>query len=162
MHMEYVFHNKFGMIFHDQKTISLNFKSNRSQMFFKIGVLKNFAIFTGKRLRWITFNKVAGLEDCNFITKRLQQVFSSEYCEIFKNTYFEEHLRTAASVLLIIKLVVSIGHLQTFSFNKKHNMEWFLLRRFVDMIRAYSLLIISRNHSNTFLLINLQKKSCPK
>ena len=26
-------------------------------------------------------------------------MFSCEYCEIFKNTYFEEHLRTAASVL---------------------------------------------------------------
>ena len=25
------------------------------------------------------------------------QVFSCEYCEISKNTYFEEHLRTAAS-----------------------------------------------------------------
>ena len=25
------------------------------------------------------------------------QVFSSEYCETFENTYFEEHLRTAAS-----------------------------------------------------------------
>ena len=25
------------------------------------------------------------------------QVFSGEYCKIFKNTYFEEHLRTAAS-----------------------------------------------------------------
>ena len=25
------------------------------------------------------------------------QVFSSETCEIFKNTYFEEHLRTIAS-----------------------------------------------------------------
>ena len=25
-----------------------------------------------------------------------------EYCEIFKNDYFEENLRTAASVLLII------------------------------------------------------------
>ena len=24
-------------------------------------------------------------------------MFSSEYCEIFKNTYFEEHLRPAAS-----------------------------------------------------------------
>ena len=26
------------------------------------------------------------------------QVFSCEYCEIFKNTYFEEHLRTVASL----------------------------------------------------------------
>ena len=32
------------------------------------------------------FNKVTGLK-----------VFPCEYCEIFKNTYFEEHLRTAAS-----------------------------------------------------------------
>ena len=46
MHNKYVFHNKFRMIiFHDQKTLSLNFKSSRSQMFFKIGVLENFAIF---------------------------------------------------------------------------------------------------------------------
>ena len=29
------------------------------------------------------------------------QELSCGYCEIFKNTYFEEHLRTAASVLLI-------------------------------------------------------------
>ena len=27
------------------------------------------------------------------------QMFSGEYCEISKNTYFEEHLRTAASEL---------------------------------------------------------------
>ena len=39
------------------------------------------------------------------------QVLSCEYCEIFKNTYFEEHLRTAASVLLIIKLLISVGDL---------------------------------------------------
>ena len=38
-----------------------------------------------------------------------------ECCEIFKNTYFQEHLRTASSVLLIIKLVISTGHLPTSS-----------------------------------------------
>ena len=27
-------------------------------------------------------------------------------------------------------------------------MEWFLLRRFVDLVRIYFLLIVSRNHSN--------------
>ena len=36
-------------------------------------------------------------------------------------------------------------------------MGWFLLRRFGDLIRVYSLLIISRNHSNTFK-IELQKE----
>ena len=47
MHIKYVFHNKFRIIiFHDQKSLSLNFKSSRSKMFFKIAVLKNFAIFT--------------------------------------------------------------------------------------------------------------------
>ena len=45
------------------------------------------------------FNKVAGLKACNFIKKDTStQVFSSEYCEIFKKSYFQEHLRTAASV----------------------------------------------------------------
>ena len=33
----------------------------------------------------------------NFIKKGTPtQIFSCEYCEIFKNTFFEEHLRTAA------------------------------------------------------------------
>ena len=33
-YVKHVFHNKFRMIFHDQKTLSLNFKSNRSLIFF--------------------------------------------------------------------------------------------------------------------------------
>ena len=36
-------------------------------------------------------------------------------------------------------------------------MGWFLLRRFVDPVRVYFLLIFSRNHSNTFLLHDLQR-----
>ena len=73
------------------------------------------------------------------------QVLSCEYCEIFKNTYFEEHLLTAASVLLIIRLMIIILDICR---PQKHNMEWFLLRRFVDLIRIYFLLIVSRNDSN--------------
>ena len=38
-------------------------------------------------------NKVAGLKTCNFIKKTLTQSFSCEYCEIFKNKFFIEHLR---------------------------------------------------------------------
>ena len=34
----------------------------------------------------------------SFLKKRLQQVISCEIWKIFKNTYFEEHLRTTASV----------------------------------------------------------------
>ena len=37
----------------------------------------------------------------NFIKKEtLAQVFSCEFCEISKNTFFAEHLRTSASVCL--------------------------------------------------------------
>ena len=47
-------------------------------------------------------------------------------------------------------------------FNQKYNVGWFLQGIFVDLPRVSSLHIISRNHSNTFLLINLQKtKTCP-
>ena len=36
------------------------------------------------------------------------------------------------------------------------------MRRFVDLVRVYILLIISRNHYNRFLLTDLQKtKICP-
>ena len=48
-----------------QKKIFLNilkYRNSRSQMFFKIDVLKIFAIFTGKHLCWsLFFNKVTGL-----------------------------------------------------------------------------------------------------
>ena len=32
-----------------------------------------------------------------------ESLFNFEYCEIFKSTYFEEHLRTAASENVFIK-----------------------------------------------------------
>ena len=47
---------------------------------FNNGVLKKFPIFT------------CGLQACNFVKETPAQVFSCEYCEIFKSTYFEEHL----------------------------------------------------------------------
>ena len=34
----------------------------------------------------------------------LESLFDSEYCEIFKSTYFEEHLHTAASENVFMKL----------------------------------------------------------
>ena len=56
MHMKYILHNKFRMIiFHDQKALSLNFKSSNLQMLLKIYVLKNLAMFTGKHLCWSYF-----------------------------------------------------------------------------------------------------------
>ena len=54
------------------------------------GVLKNFAIFTAKHLSQGLFFK--------FIKEPSAKVFSCEYCEIFKNTYLEEQLRTTITV----------------------------------------------------------------
>ena len=73
-------------------TFCLTFLENRSsrpERSYKIGVLTNFAKFIGKHLcQNFFFNKVAGLV-CNFINKEtLTQVFSCEFCEIFKNTLF--------------------------------------------------------------------------
>ena len=67
------------------------------QVFCKKDVLRNFAKFTGKHLcQSLFFNK--GLA-CNFIKKEtLAQVFSFEFCEISKNTFSTEHLRTTASL----------------------------------------------------------------
>ena len=63
-------------------------------LFYKKAVLKNFGIFTGKHLCWsLFFNNTAGLQSSNFIKKGPPtQMFACEYCVIFKNTCFEEHL----------------------------------------------------------------------
>ena len=45
------------------------------------------------------FDKVVGLQPCNFIKKETPtQVFFCEYCDVFNNTCFEKHLRTIAFV----------------------------------------------------------------
>ena len=68
-----------------------NFIQNRSlQMYFKIGVLKDFANFTGKHLCWSLFLiKVL----TNFIKNSPIQVFSCEMWKNFKNTFSTEHLQ---------------------------------------------------------------------
>ena len=55
-------------------------------MFFKIGVLRNFTIFTARHLRW----SLLSIKLQDFIKKETPtQVFPCEYCKIFKNTYFD-------------------------------------------------------------------------
>ena len=66
-------------------------KSSHRRCSMKKAVLKNFA----------------DLKACNFIRKRLQHrcwvlQHTCKYCKIFKNTYFEEHLQTVASVILLL------------------------------------------------------------
>ena len=66
-------------------------------MFCEKGVLENFTKFTENTCVRVSFLT------CNFIKKEnLALVFSCESCEIFKNTFFTEHLRTIASPSTLI------------------------------------------------------------
>ena len=62
--------------------MTFSVRSSRSQMFFKIGVFKNFAIFKGKHLRQeFLFNKEV-LGQQLYQKETPAQVFFCEYCEI--------------------------------------------------------------------------------
>ena len=59
-----------------------SYRRNRPQMFFKTGVLKTFAILTGKHLCWI-------LKACNFIKKRLKhRCFSVNTAKFLRTSFF--------------------------------------------------------------------------
>ena len=61
------------------------------ETFYKKGVLQNFIKLTEKYM-YIS-------ESLQIYQKEVPtQVFSCEICEIFKNIYFEEHMRTTSSV----------------------------------------------------------------
>ena len=77
-------------------------RSSRPELLCKKGILKNFAKFIGKHLcQSHLFNKITGLRSLsllNFIKKEtLAQVFSCEFCEIFKNNNFYRTPLVAAS-----------------------------------------------------------------
>ena len=84
-----IYKNTF-FIEHLRATASEVSQNQKQQLkvFCKKGVPKNFAKSTGKRP-----------EVSNFIKKEtLTQVFSCEFCEIFKNNFCTEHLWTTASL----------------------------------------------------------------
>ena len=90
----------------EQAVLYGNNRSSRPEVLCKRGVLRNFAKFIGKHLYQRLFlNKVAGLP-CNFIKKEaLAQVFSCEFCEISKNTFFYRTPQVAASKIIVFKKI---------------------------------------------------------
>ena len=64
------------------------YRSSHRRCSIKKGVLRNFTKFTGKHVCQSLFIK----------KETLAQVFSREFCEVSKNTFSTEHLRTTASV----------------------------------------------------------------
>ena len=62
------------------------YRSSRAKMFWKIGALKNFMIFTGKHLCWSLFL-------LKFIQNRLQRrCFPVNFAEVLRIAIFIEHL----------------------------------------------------------------------
>ena len=85
----------------------------------------------------LLFNIVAGLKNCSFITKRFQhQYFIVNILKFLRTSI----LKNICEWLLL--------YICRPFLNQKHNMKWFLIRRFVDLVRIYFLLIAGRNHSN--------------
>ena len=82
--------------------VSCTWQKQPLEVFFKKGVPKNFANFTGKHLCWRFFLiKLKVWRPATLLRKTAAQVFSCDICEIFKNTYFEEHLRAAATAKIV-------------------------------------------------------------
>ena len=85
------------------KSLRLNFyvvlhsatRSSRSEMFFKIGIPKNFAKFTGKHLcQSHFFDKVAGLRTAILLRKRpWRWWFLVNFANFLRTPFFLEHLR---------------------------------------------------------------------
>ena len=72
-------------------------RSSRPEVLCKKGVLKYIAKVTGKHLcQNLFFNKIAGLRPATLLKETLARVLSCEFCDIFKNNFFIEHLRKTA------------------------------------------------------------------
>ena len=95
-------------------------KSSRTQMFFKKGVLRNFATFTGKYLSWSLFLiKLQGLEPATLFKRD----FNSGAI-----LFFAKFLRTAFSVEHLQWLLLSV---QQSTCSVKLNVGLFLPQKFV-------------------------------
>ena len=78
------------------------FRSSRTQMFFKIGVLKRFANFAGKYLCWNLFLKNLQAEGLQLHEKKTStEVFSCAVYEIFNNTFSYRTPPVTASAPLV-------------------------------------------------------------
>ena len=88
-------------------------------MFLKILLYSHESICVGVSLESLCLF----LQACNFVKKEtLAQVFSCEFCEISKNTFFTEHLRW----LLLIILCMIFGHQMKFNVSclKSNRLIW--------------------------------------
>ena len=79
--------------------VTKTIKSSPSQMFLKIGVLKNVANFQTKTVLASLLNKVAGLKVYNFIKKKLQQRCFTVIRNFFKNSFLIQYIRWLLTIV---------------------------------------------------------------
>ena len=74
-------------------------------MFFKVGVLENSAIFTGKHLCWSLF--LIKLQACNFIKKKLRlKCFLVHIAKFSRPAFLMEHPRWLLLISAVMKPVL--------------------------------------------------------
>ena len=72
---------------------SKKLKSSRLLIFFKVGIIKNFAIFAGKHLCWDLFLiKLRVYRSAKFSKIDSSTSVCCGYCKIFKNSFLIQHL----------------------------------------------------------------------
>ena len=128
------------------------YRSSRSQVFLKIGDLKNFTIFTEKHLCWsLFFNKVKAY---NFINKRLRhRCIPVNIAKFLRTAFFIEHLWWLLLDFLqnLLKITVKkIISQESFSqkFLRNYLAAAFLKITTLQVFRSFSL---SLNMSETYL-----------
>ena len=90
------------------------FRSSRSQIFFKIGLFKNFAIFIEKNFSWSLFLiKLHSWRLATWLKRDSHAGIFCEYWEICKSNVFVEHLRW-----LLLMFIVKTCHFK-FQINKR-------------------------------------------
>ena len=127
---------------------------------YKKGVLKIFAIFRTKHLcQGIILY-------CNFIKKEiLTQEFSSEFCKMFKNTFFTEHLSMTASILQqLLALYFAIMYVLYIYIFFFFYFLWQIPVYFVSYAKRmlYSeqpTVLLAWRHLNTMVLINFENSN---
>ena len=98
------------------------------------GVFKNFTKFTGKHLCWsLFFNKVSGLEACNFIKKRLQhRCFPVNFVEFLRTSFSTKHLPLTASPVLRKWLTVKSSFFLIRKLKQKQPLHLFTLDNWLE------------------------------
>ena len=90
-------HMRFPIILYHKLNKCLNSRSRHQSCSIKKAVLKNFPI-SQENLRWSLFLiELQARRPATVLKETPTKVFFCEYCEHFKNTYFQDILETTAS-----------------------------------------------------------------